>query len=675
VVNQLSQELVKLQNSRTSGVDASGKPLSADQYAKLDADIADVQGRLDYRNTKLDDLAGKSAMAQQAIQKNTGAQERKLMDKALNDPSKILKQAKVPKFNGDAGLVKNAKNAGNAPSASAATAGGAATASGPRGFKAATMDPALVSNKTKEMLKKLNPAEGELSDRIKAAQGDPKKMAQLKLEVSKAEAEVAKAAGMDPNSAAALGLNAAQTTAGTVGDFGERTLQQGELIDGSAVDQSRAAQASNVQAAQGAASQDALMRGQMAKYMQDFEGGKTPAWAAGAMRQANEMLAARGLGASSMAGQAVVQAAMESAMPLAQADAATIAQFERDNLSNRQQAAMASAQLRAQFLGQEFDQKFQAKVQNAARIADIANINFTAKQQVALENSRIANSVNLANLSARNAKVLADAATLSQIDLANLENQQQSNITNATLATNVNMANLDADTRKMLSDAAAMTGMEMSNIANLMTARVNNAKNFLEMDLANLSNEQQTELFKFQTRAQSLLSDQSAKNMSEQFNAASENQVNSLMTEIASTVSRFNAEQTNDMRALNVTETNSMRKTNTMLKAAREEFNANFNRDIKLANAKWKQEMGLAKFDAETRSNSDYAKELNGLTTDKIEQLWMKERDIMAFAFSATQNEADRDLRLMLGNQQSKDAEKEGWGRLAANIIGNIFDW
>ena len=96
---------------------------------------------------------------------------------------------------------------------------------------------------------------------------------------------------------------------------------------------------------------------------------------------------ARGLGASSMAGQAIVQAAMESALPIAQADAQIQAQFEGQNLSNRQQIAMLSAQQRAKFMGQEFDQAFQSRVQNSARIGDIANMNFTAEQQVQLENS------------------------------------------------------------------------------------------------------------------------------------------------------------------------------------------------------------------------------------------------------------------------------------------------
>ena len=65
--------------------------------------------------------------------------------------------------------------------------------------------------------------------------------------------------------------------------------------------------------------------------MDDFDQG-TPAWAAGAMRNATAALAARGLGASSMAGMAVVQAAMESALPIAQMDAA-----------NKQEMAMFKA--------------------------------------------------------------------------------------------------------------------------------------------------------------------------------------------------------------------------------------------------------------------------------------------------------------------------------------------
>ncbi len=188
----------------------------------------------------------------------------------------------------------------------------------------------------------------------------------------------------------------------------------------------------------------------------------------------------RGLGASSIAGQALVQAAMESALPIAQVDASTFAKFEAQNLSNRQARAMLAAEQRATFIGQEFDQAFQARVQNASKISDVANQNFTAEQSIALENSRAANTMNLANLNNKQALVMAEAAALSDLDMANLNNRQQ--------------------------------------------AAVQNAQNFLQMDMANLSNRQQTELFTAQQRIPSLFTDQAAENAARQFNATSQNQ-------------------------------------------------------------------------------------------------------------------------------------------------------
>ena len=59
------------------------------------------------------------------------------------------------------------------------------------------------------------------------------------------------------------------------------------------------------------------------------------------MRQATAIMAQERYGkASSMAGQAIVQVMMESALPIALQDAQTVAQFEAQNLSNRQQRAM-----------------------------------------------------------------------------------------------------------------------------------------------------------------------------------------------------------------------------------------------------------------------------------------------------------------------------------------------
>ena len=131
-----------------------------------------------------------------------------------------------------------------------------------------------------------------------------------------------------------------------------------ELVSGSAVDQTKVGDAFGTSEIAAASVQDEL-----STLMDQFEGGDTPAWAAGSMRKANQILAARGLGASSMAGQAVIQAAMEAALPIAQIDA-----------GNKQQMALFKGEQRAKFLQIEFDQDFQAKVINAAKVSEVANM-------------------------------------------------------------------------------------------------------------------------------------------------------------------------------------------------------------------------------------------------------------------------------------------------------------
>ena len=76
--------------------------------------------------------------------------------------------------------------------------------------------------------------------------------------------------------------------------------------------------------------------------MDSFNDG-TPAWAAGALRKVNEVMNARGLGASSMAAAAMTQALMESGVQIAQQDANKYAAIQLQNLNNQQQTALANA--------------------------------------------------------------------------------------------------------------------------------------------------------------------------------------------------------------------------------------------------------------------------------------------------------------------------------------------
>jgi len=514
-----------------------------------------------------------------------------------SDPGSMVSRARVVAQDGGPNTLI-APDAGQAPAAAQAavtTAGQAATAPAPTVTPAAQMTAAQSTPELTQAIQGMQAAQGQVSP----------------------EAQM-EAAQMDPTSAAALQLQAAQLgQAQTVQAPTPLQVTQGQLVDGSAVDQGQV----DATLAKG---QAALVQNEMSNLMQDFQSGKTPTWAAGAMRAANAAMAARGLSASSMAGMAITQAAMEAALPIAQMDA-----------SNKQQMALLKAEQRASFMGMEFDQNFQTKVKNAARISEIANMNFSAEQQIALENARMAQTVDLANLDARNAKIMADAAAMTQLDMANLDNRQQ--------------------------------------------AAVQAAQAFLQMDMKNLDNQQQTAVFKTQEMLNVLLSDTAARNAAAQFNATSENQTNQFFASLSSNIAQFNTEQANAMTRFNAGEANAMAQFNASLSNQRDQFNATNALVIAQANAQWFQNITTMENAAQNQANRDAAIASNNLTMSAYNNTVQRERDLLAWAWQSSENARQRDVDLLVAKvSKGKDSSDSLWssaaGTFLSALVTNIAD-
>tara|TARA_R110000824_G_scaffold387343_1_gene582598 strand:- start:3884 stop:5770 length:1887 start_codon:yes stop_codon:yes gene_type:complete len=434
-------------------------------------------------------------------------------------------------------------------------------------------------------------------------------------------------------------LTAAQGNATLINSPVQRNIQAGELITGAADAQTAATFNEQIEAAQATPTAQATVAGQLASLTANFDAANPPSWAAGALRSATQAMAARGLGASSLAGQAIVQATLESALPIASADAATRAQFEGQNLSNRQQRAMLAAQQRAQFMGMEFDQEFQSRVQNASKISDVANMNFTAEQQVQLENSRIANTMNLNNLSNSQAMVMAEAAALANMDAANLNNRQQ--------------------------------------------ASVANAQSFMNRDMANLSNQQQTEMFKAQSRTQSLFTDQAATNASRQFNATSQNQTDQFFSSLNSQAAQFNASQINAQEQFNAGQVNTLERFNAELNNQRDQFNAQNQLVISQSNAQWRREIATADTAAVNRVNELNATSILDISKTAYDNLWSYYADTMEWAWTSAESEQNRvadmaiaslnaDERLAIAGETSKSAAGTALGGLVGTL-GSAF--
>jgi hypothetical protein len=287
-----------------------------------------------------------------------------------------------------------------------------------------------------------------------------------------------------------------------------------------------------LEAATGGPSKAATVAGQLEGLMAQFEGGATPPWASGAMRQAMGIMQQRGLGASSMAGQAVVQAAMESAFAIASQDASTTAQFEMQNLNNQQQTA----------------------------------------------------------------------------------------------------------------------------------------------------------IFKTQQLVAGMFTDQAAENASKQFNAASKNQVDQFFAGLQESVSRFNADQINGIAQFNAGQENAVEQFNSSLKAQRDQFNSQNSLIVAQANAQWRQNIATVNTAAQNEANMADAKNANALTQAAMDQIWQRERDLMAFAFQASESQLERDNNLLLADKQiqaNKDAtnaqldaqDNAAKAALGVSLVSKLFSW
>jgi hypothetical protein len=548
-----------------------------------------VQRAEEYKASKVktvsDNLA--KAQSQRSAEMSSGARE--VTGAAVTDPGSQAKKSDVVDIEagteGTSVSQDTGQVTGPAPSVDATKVDSVSTVETPKEITASGVTASTTGSKVTDAVQDLDAQEGEVS-----------------------ADSIAKGATKDPASTGVSDLKEAQGTATMVDNPAQRKIQEGELISGVADAETASKFTEQIQAATATPSEKATVRGQLTDLMQDFEGGNTPSWAAGAMRAAMSQMASRGLSASSMAGQAIVQATMESALPIAMADAQTQSQFESQNLSNRQQRAMLAAQQRATFMGMEFDQAFQARVQNASKISDVANMNFTAEQQIALENSRASNTMSLANLSNSQAMVMAQAAAISQLESQNLSNQQQ--------------------------------------------AAIQNAQAFLQMDMANLSNRQQTEMFKAQTIAQSIFTDSAAENAARQFNASSENQTKQFMASLFTQVSQFNSSQINATNQFNAGQDNAAQQFNASIENQRQQFNAQNSLVIAQANAQWRQNVSTINTAAQNESNANVAMASNAFTQSIMDQLWQRERDIMDYVYKSSESSKDRSLSILLADKK-----------------------
>ena len=140
--------------------------------------------------------------------------------------------------------------------------------------------------------------------------------------------------------------------------------------------------ASQAAAAQGTVDQKATVKYQLEQLFSAIgTGTNLPGWASPAVQKVNAIMAQRGLGQSSMAAAAMTQAIMESAIPIAAADAKTYSAMSIQNLSNKQQVVMQNAMVNASMDRSNLDARMNAATNNARNFLSIDLANLTNQQK------------------------------------------------------------------------------------------------------------------------------------------------------------------------------------------------------------------------------------------------------------------------------------------------------
>jgi len=394
------------------------------------------------------------------------------------------------------------------------------------------------------------------------------------------------------------------------------------------------------------------VQGQLASLMAQFDDG-TPAWAAGAMRAANAAMASRGMGGSSMAAGAIVQAAMESALPIASSDANAFREMKLDNLgrqqqisltnaaaqqgvklqnftaeqttmlqnsqnefslqtqnlSNMQSAVLANAQIKAALQGQNLSNQQQANIAEAARYAEVSNLNLNNRQQAILQDSANTLQVNLANLSTKQQAYTANAQLAAALQGKKIDNKQQTAILNAAKFSEANNLTFTAAQQAEIHNSELMKTVGLAELNNRQAATLQSAAAIASMDMANLSNTQQAAVENAKNFLQMDLANMSNEQQISVFKAQAAQQA--ILTDAAATnaTSQFNASSKNQVDQFMANLKNNVSQFNTTQTNTMEQFNIG-------------EENAVNKFNSELKNQREQFNASNALVVAQANAVW-----------------------------------------------------
>lgn len=389
--------------------------------------------------------------------------------------------------------------------------------------------------------------------------------------------------------------------------------------------------------------EEALVSNQLDSLLSGVEQGEIPIWARPAVSTVETMLAKRGLEASSIARDALVNTLIQASIPLAQANAQAI-------------------------------------------------------QQSVSQQRNIEAAVSEANAQRRQQTVLNNAQNVFKVDMANMAAEQQTELANSKFFQTVSLTDANIEQQSAVQNAAAIARVDLAEADFYQKAQIENAKNFLATDMANLNNRQQSNVIKGQYEQQRLLSNQAAINAMGQFNATNDRQAQQFMAQIETQIrqynagyinatNQFNVQAENAAEARNAQRINDVNRANAAIMNQVEQFNQqqNFNREqwnaaneqaVINSNIDWRRRANTADTAAQNAVNQQNAQNAFGLTQAAQSFLWQELRDQADYDFRWATDTANRKVQAMMSAAGAEGDAAKNWSTnfsRASSTINSLF--
>ena len=344
----------------------------------------------------------------------------------------------------------------------------------------------------------------------------------------------------------------------------------------------------------------------------------TPDWARTAVTAANQRMAALGLGASTIAGGASTAAILNAALPMAATNSAIYSDINKLNISNRQQAAIATA-----------GNRLQAGMANLSAATNTAIANMQSKQSAMLENARMDNAAKQYNA----------------------QSEQQNDQFRESLLTNMSLAN------------ASMANA----VAQFNAGEANKTSQF------NAAEDTQTSQFNATQANQMAEFNAAQANDVSKFNAGLSTQNSQVNAQAINNMRQYNADQMNKAQQFYDNLRNQQQQFNIDNQRIVNQSNVQWRRTINTANTAGAN--AAAQTDAANRFNMSQTA-LNNLwqqTRDEASWSLTASENQKNRVLSLVNSSLNRQTSLEILNSQMQSQLFSSLGGLATNVIGGAF--